>query len=176
MGLEIAKVGLTRALNDTVQGVNRAFPGLQEACWWLEKEIEQGRLTIDDPVEDIPYHCLTPDQRTLQIQRDNILEEFATIASERHYDCYGYAEEWDGSDPDDNDDEEEQHGQCRSVDVGLYGWAAVVRDWPDKEAAKEILDTLRRDIFQVNFFHVDGVVERLASRYDSFLSLRGAVV
>jgi hypothetical protein len=170
--LDAIERGLNRAKQDTLDEVNRAFPGFDEAYEWLEEQIDGGKLTRKAPGGRRNYLDMTPAQRKLDGLRDEYLDKFVQRAA-RGNDEYGYGgtvddfdDGMDGVDSDDSDYEEQRNARCPDLVKVVTSWVVVLQEWPDKEEAEKVWGRVKESDGKGDLlFAVDGVAESLASRY-----------
>jgi len=163
--------GLRRAEQNTMDEVYQAFPGFDEACDWLEEQIDSDKLTERAPWEAKTYGAMTPAERTLDVQREKYLDGFVRRAA-RGSDSYGYgnmeddfSDPMDGVDSDDSDYDQQKNARCPDLETAIRDWVVLLQEWPDKVAAAKVWDQVKRtDANGSLLFKVDGLAEALASR------------
>jgi hypothetical protein len=161
--LDIIKHQLHHAKDNALENVYEAFPGFDDAADWLEEMIDKNNLTAKTPEGPRDYFAMTPDQRKLIDLRDRYLDEFVERAAYGG-DKYMYNDRGDhpmeGVDSDDSD-----YALWKNVWVpDMTSWVVVLQEWPDKEEAKKVWDSVKESDSENILFSVDGAAECLASR------------
>jgi hypothetical protein len=176
--LDAIAQGLSRAKADTIDEVQQAFPGFDEAWEWLEEKIDNGQLTRKAPEGAGSRYKMEPAKRKLMEKRDKYIVEFVRRAA-RGSDEYGRGgtvDDWDdpmeGVDSDDSDYEEQKNARSPDLVKALTKWVVMLQEWPDKKKAEKVWDEVKEsDAEDISLFTVDDVAESLASRF--VLSLSG---
>lgn len=163
--------GLKSARQNALEVVHQAFPSLEEAYCWLERQIDSQKLTHKAPWGDKAHRALTSPEWELDVQRSNCLYDFVHRADRGSYE-YGYGSDTYGFNDSDGDDSDEEHKNVPdSVNGAIWGWFSVLQEWPDKKAAAKVWDEVKQTDADSLLFTVDGLAEALASQYVSLLSV-----